>query len=429
MSARGAAATAASPITRGQLLRWGDLDARRRRQAGRAGWLGWALLIAAGAGGAALVAARAREDVDAASRLAVVSLLAAHAWVMLATPFRMYWRPDAVLLARLPIPGGALFDVALIRTLRATARAAVVSLPCAAAIAATSAELALRHVALWGVVATATALLLPAVALAGGAIVAGGKADALMAAMGGGELRAPPTLWLGGLPGLAAAAVILLVLAAAGWIAGAAETAVGPPAPWFAGLVAAAVLGVIVARRAAPRVMPLAVREVAALDVQRLAHLEIHRPTALERLIAARLSPGAALVHGKDARLLRRRFPMALVVGALLTMALWIVAAAAPDPAAPWVAALLGGFVGYGVAMARRLTTRPIELPYVRTLPVAAAEVVAAKRAYVWTWTLLYPALGAAPLLATAADAPACAAILGGGVLASLLISALTIRA
>lgn len=420
--------TAPAPITARQLLAWGDLDARRRRAAARAGWLPSALIALAGLGGAAAVAAQARADVAAASRLALLALGVSHLWVMLGTSFRMYWRADAPLWARLPIPGGALFDVALVRTLRATARAAVVAVPCAAALALEAPEVAARHLALWAAVATATALLLPAVALAGGAIVASDKAEALVAAMGGGELRAPPTVWLGGLPGLAAAAVVLLILGTGGWAAGAATSVVGPPAPWLAGLAGAGVVGVVLARRAAPAVMPQAVREVSALDVQRLAHLEIHRPTALERAIGGRLAPGGALVHAKDARLMRRRFPMAMVTGAATTIALWIVAASGPAAAAPWVGVLVAGFVAYGVAMARRMTSRPIELPFVRTLPIAPAHVRAAKRAYVATWAVLYPALGAGPVIATAPDPVACAAILVGGIAASLALAFAIVR-
>ena len=391
-------------ITTRRLLRWGDLDERRRRAALHAGVLRWIARLGAGAGIAAWAAG---EGGVAASRIVVAATVVVYAWVMLGAPFRMYWRPDSPLLARLPIPGRVLFDVALIRSARAALAAAVVVVPAAALVDAPG-----RHLALVGAVAVASALLLPAIALGGGAIVAGGKAQALMRAVGGAEVAAPPTAWLGVLPGLAAAAVVLAILACAGWLAGTATTTiVGPPAPLLGGLAAASVVAALAARGAAARVMPQAVREVAALDVQRLAHLEIHPPTAIERAIGARLPPGARLVHGKDARLLRRRFPMAFVTGAVTTLALWIVAATRPDAAVVWVGAIVAGFAGYALAMAWRLTARPIELPYLATLPIARADVVRAKAAYLATWTLLYPLLGAAAL---AARAPVAAAVAAG---------------
>jgi hypothetical protein len=140
--------------------------------------------------------------------------------------------------------------------------------------------------------------------------------------------------------------------------------------------------------------MPLAVREVAALDVQRLAHLEIHRPTAVERAVERLLSPRAALIHAKDARLMRRRFPMAFVIGALTTLSLWILAASQPDSTWIWAATILGGFAAYGVVMARRLGTPPIELPYLATLPIDANDARRAKGAYLATYLAVYPLIG-----------------------------------
>src|SRR5205823_2209629 len=131
--------------------------------------------------------------------------IAIDAWVMLCTPFRMYWRQDSPLLARLPVPGRALFDVAVVRSLRAAAGAVVMLLPGAIVIGGLAP-------AIVAATAIASALLLPAVALGAGALVAGGKANALMRAVGGVEVAAPPTAWLGMLPGLAAAGVVLGVI-------------------------------------------------------------------------------------------------------------------------------------------------------------------------------------------------------------------------
>jgi hypothetical protein len=409
-----------------RLLAWGDLDERRRRRALPLTRLRWPARALAGAALAALVAERARLDPIAASRLVLAATVVMYAWVMLGTPARMYWRVDAPLLARLPIPGRALFDLALVRSLRATLAASVVVAPAVAALLvapAVGGELAARHAVVVGTAALAAALLLPAVALGAGTLIAGGKAAALVRGLAGGELAAPPVAWLGVLPGLAAAGVVLVVIASARWALGGSATAFGPAAPLFGGLAGGAALAVLAARRAAAEVMPLAMREVAALDVQRLAHLEIHPPSRLERAIGRRLGARAALVHGKDARLLRRRFPLALLVGAATTGALWIVALVRPEAAWSWVLAIVGAFAGYALLVAWRLTTPPIELPYAATLPLAAADRARGKRAYLVTYALLYPALGGAavvvrlpdgPLLAAAAAAVIAAALAGG---------------
>ena len=380
-----------------RLLHWGDLDARRRRAASPVGRLAWIARVGLGAGLAVLVAQRADTDPRAASRLVLAALLVFYTFVMFGAPFRMYWRVDSPLLARLPIPGRALFDAALVRSLRAAGAAAVVVVPPALALLLVpeiGTELALRHLALWAAVALAAALLLPAVALGAGAIVVGGKAHALIQAVGGTEVAAPPTAWLGVLPGFAASGIVLAVLGAAGWAIGADQTVVGPAAPLLGGLAGGSVLAALAARAAAPSVMPLAVREVAALDVQRLAHLEIHPPTGLERAVARLLPPGAALVHGKDARLIRRRFPMAFVAGALTTLALWIVAGAGPASGWIWALSITGAFAAYGALMARRLVAPPVELPYLATLPIAPRDARRAKLAYLATYLLLYPLVG-----------------------------------
>jgi hypothetical protein len=420
--ARTEPSSAQREITAGRLLHWGDLHERRRR-----GFpVAWIARVGAGAGLAAWVARLADQGDIAASRVVVAATIAMFAWVMLGAPFRMYWRPDSPLLARLPIPGRALFDVAIIRSLRAAFGGLVVVAPAAAAIGVADSELALRHLSLVGAVALASALFIPAVALGAGALVAGGKADALFEAIGGTEVPTPPTAWLGLLPGLAAAAVVLGAIGAAGWVAGAPETEVGPAAPLLGGLVGGSVVAALMARQAAARVMPLAVREVAALDVQRLAHLEIHPPTAIERAVGARLAAGARLVHGKDARIMRRRFPMAFVTGALTTLSLWIIAGVQPSSAWLWALTITGGFAGYALLMATRLVAPPIEQRAILSLPIAPRDRARAKIAYLATWTLFYPLLGAVAIAAR--DLALAAAVLGVAVVATIAGSALVQR-
>lgn len=401
------------PITAARLLRWGDLheDRRRRHGAARWGrWLGAATATALAAG----VAAQAEAAPAAASRGVLAATVLGMAAVMLGTPFRMFWRPDAALLARLPIPGRALFDVAVVRCARASLAAAAVLAPAAAALAVADGAAAARHLALLAATATAAAALLPAVALAAGALVAGGKADALVRALGGGEVAAPPTTWLGLLPGLAAAAVLIAALVAAPWAQTGAATLVGPGPALLAGLAVGSIAAALLARRLGAGAMPRAVREVAALDVQRLAHLEVHPPTALERTVAARLGGAAALVHGKDARLVRRRYPVAMLAGAAVVAALWLVAAL--RPASPWAWALVVGaaLAAYAQAVAARLASSPIELPFVATLPLAPAALRRAKLAYLATWTGWHAVLGAAPLAWAADDGGRAAAVVLG---------------
>ena len=82
-----------------------------------------------------------------------------------------------------------------------------------------------RHAALAVALAFAAAALVPAVAVAAGALVVSGKADQLLAGLGG-EVKAPPTAWLGVLPGLASAVAVLLAIDVGGWLRG------GCPWPW-----------------------------------------------------------------------------------------------------------------------------------------------------------------------------------------------------
>jgi hypothetical protein len=409
-------------MTTRRLLMWGDLDERRRRDALRFGTvLRWLVRAAVAAGIALLVWRQGRENALAGSSLCLAATVVVFAQVMLGAPFRMYWRVDSPLLARLPIPGAALFDVALVRSARATLGALVLVAPSALALAAVDSELAMRHLAIVGAVAVAAALFLPAVALGAGALVAGGKADSLVRAVGGADVAAPPTAWLGMLPGLAAAAVVLAVIGAAPWARGtAASTIVGPPAALLGGVAVASVLAALAARRAAAAVMPRAVREVAALDVQRLAHLEIHPPGRVESLVNRLLGARGALVHRKDARLMRRRYPMALVAGALTTLSLWIAAGSRAGSA--WVLGIVVAFAAYGALVAWNLGTRPIETRTSAALPLTRADLVRAKTAWLATWMLLHVVLGAAAVAVRLPDGLLLAAVALAIALASIVL-------
>ncbi|MCE9580761.1 MAG: hypothetical protein K8W52_47045 [Deltaproteobacteria bacterium] len=416
------------------LLRWGDLEERRRRAARpvllRSPWL---VPVVGGAAVALAVAALLRgDDPDrfaTASRAWLALALLVHTAVMLGAPFRLFWRHDGALLARLPLPGGALFDVAAIRGARASVRAVIVCAPALIVFGLEDWAWAARHAALLGALALASAGLVPATALAAGGLVASEKAQALGKSFGG-EVQLSGTGWLGALPGLAMSAVVIVAILCVPWLGGATATAIGPGWLVVAGLGGAAVIAVAMARAAAPAVMPHALREVVALDRQQLAHLEIHPPTGIERAVARLLGPGARLVHGKDARLMRRRFPLAYVVGAVGTITLWIMAASRPEGLVVWSTAVAGALALYGVVLARRLGEAPIEQGITLiVLPIDPAATRAAKRAWFATWLLIYVGVGAVPVIARASAPLVCAAALIGVIAVGLGVGARAVRA
>lgn len=397
-----------------RLLAWGDLDERRRRgrrrgvrrlpplaQAAIAGALlaGEIARRVAGAEGASERAAA----VGGASQLWIAAVVALSAVLVFGAPFRLYWRRDSALLARLAIPGRALLGLALARTGRAVALAALPAACGALALGALGGwELALRHLAVLAAGAAGGFALGPAAAVAAGAIVASDRAQALIDSFGG-ELQAPKTSWLGALPGFAATAVALVVIALAPW-------AVGGRPPGGSG-VAILVGGIAVplatlawAWAVADRVLLAAVREVAALDQEILAHVERSTASPLERAWA-RLTcgPRARILFDKDARLSRRRYPSPYFLFPLGVLALWILAAARPASLLPWAGVLLASLAVYAIIMARRAQVPPIEEPrFLATLALAPADVRRGKRSPVLLRALVVFGLGGGPVVARA---------------------------
>ncbi len=408
-----------SGLTGRELLAWGDLEARRR--GGAPAWL------VAGGLGLAIAAEVARragwfEGARAlpGTTLVVAVLLAAFVPAMFGAPYRMFWRRDAALLARLPVDGRALWYVAVARAARAAGRSAVVVAPTLGLIAAVDVTTAARAAALAATMAVAAIALVPAVCLAAADLVATGKARGLAAAVSGGEVALPTTTWLGGLPATAIAGVVLAAIYGAPWLGDGG----GLAGPIGMGVVVGGALAAGAwATAAAARVYPLAMREVAALDRQIHAHLEIHPPTALERVVRDRLGP-AAPIHDRLARLVRRRYPLVVFAGAAGGATLIVVGLAAPAELVAWLgvtAAALGFLAGW---LSRALARPPLELPRLTaTLPVTAASVAAARTAYVATWVALFlaapaaiaAALSARPLAAavTTAIAATAGALLG----------------
>jgi len=290
-------------MTSRELIAWSRLYERRSRRTSAV-----VLALIAGVGIAGWVQWRDTASVVGASHAWLAATVVAFALAFLRVPFHLYWRADAALLAQLPIEGGPLFDAALVRCVRAAGATTLAVAIGAAPLARDAPELAARHVAFAATLGLAAAFLLPAVATWAAALVAFGQDDLrvqrVRAAAGLAEAPGPPSsALLGALPGFAATLVLAGLLVVSPWLVG---RATAFPAPLACIAIAAlSVLGIAAARAAAPRVMGTILRDVSALDRQRLATLEIRPPTALERVIA-RLAGDGRLAYEKDARLMRR---------------------------------------------------------------------------------------------------------------------------
>ncbi|HEY5925035.1 MAG TPA: hypothetical protein VIV11_25310 [Kofleriaceae bacterium] len=412
-------------MTSKQFIRWSRLNEKRSGNASR----GWLVAVLAGVALGAFVHWRADAAGPlAASRAWLAGALAAFALAFMRVPFHLYWRQDAALLAQLPIGGGALFDAAWLRCLRA-AIATVITVaigalplvlldrdavsyatreflptPIAGPSAAglTPIEFALRHWGLTGVLGISAACLMPAVATWAASLVTRGRdALELVTKLGGAPVRetaaqvvgqephsSGSSAILGALPGFAATVVIVMVIIVAPWLYNG-EAAL-PAGVVLIALAGTSVLAIAGVRALAPRVMGTILRDVSALDRQRLATLEIRPPTAIERLVASMLGE-AALPYRKDARLMRRRYPMAYALGGLGFLVLVIIGFARPADPTPWLVAVLAGAGMYSVALTGRLFKPPIELPRLAaTLPIAPAARTRAKVAWVIAWATVF---------------------------------------
>jgi hypothetical protein len=163
---------------------------------------------------------------------------------------------------------------------------------------------------------------------------------------------------------------------------------------WSAPIVLAVIGGIsalaVIAARAGAGVMALVLRDVSALDRQRLATLEVKPPTRIEATIGAMIGE-AALPYRKDARLMRRRFPMAFALGALVFGVLVIVGLTRPDDPTPWLTIAIGGAAAYGLVLASRLRRPPIELPRLSaTLPLTARAHARARLAWLLGWWSIF---------------------------------------
>ena len=307
--------------------------------------------------------------------------LAVTAFAFMRVPFHVYWRPDAALLAQLPIPGEILLAAAMRRCVRS---AAATALACVLGAAVLPPAVVAHHVVLAVALGIVAALFMPAVAVWSAMLVVADR-----------TLRGNPpgsaSAILGALPGFASSVVIVAVILAAPWLDGSDPTGL----VILGALVAASVLSYVIVRVVAPSKMGAILRDVSALDRQRLAKLEIDPPTRLERGVAYLLGD-AALPYVKDARLMRRRYPMAFALGTLAFVVLGIVGLAQPENPWPWLVAVLAGGALYGAALGNRLRHPPVELPRLSaTLPIDPRAQSLAKLAWIATWGVLYLAIPA----------------------------------
>lgn len=400
-----------------ELIRWSTLHERR----GRAGWWssGVVVAIVAGVAIAGWVQWRLSVSLAAASHAWLAAASVTSAIAFLRVPFHLYWRHDASILAQLPIEGGPLFDAALLRCLHAAKATTLAMLIGALPIVVDHAELYARHASIALTLGAGAALFLPAVATWAATLVALGQDQARMAqlrkATGAAEVP-PSSAMLGALPGLAGTIVIVGVLLLAQWLVG--KEPVLPALAVIGTLVGVSLLSFLAVRASAPRVMGTILRDVSALDRQRLAHLEIRPPTGLETLISKLLGDGA-LPYGKDARLVRRRYPMAFALGALMFLVLAIVGGTQPDDPGPWMTATLAGGAAYGIVLASRLQKKPIELSRLTaTLPISAGAIARGKVAWVSGWWLIFVAAPGAFAVVRQPDIVPYLALLAGSTVA-----------
>jgi hypothetical protein len=407
-------------VTSRQFIRW--VRKHESRAKSRAGILAAALAAAA----LAFFVHWRSEALGpvAASHAWLACTLVAYALAFLRVPFHLYWRQDSAFLAQLPIPGSALFDAALLRCIRAAAVTTLVVFVGALPLyfvdagklawdtrtfeptpiagppvgALSPSDFLVRHLIFGGVLGIVAALLLPAVATWAATLVRRSILEVATELGGAPTRQATPTnpggsaIILGALPGFASTIIIVLTLLSAAWLENA-EPVLSATAV-LVGFVAVSVLAAWGIRGRASRVMGDILRDVAALDRQQLATLEIRPPTALERAIAKLVGHDAGLVYRKDARLMRRRYPMAFALGGLAFGVLVIIGVAKPSDPAPWLVVVLAGTGLYAIALAGRLFRPPIELVRLAaTLPIQSEARTRAKIAWVVAWLVVFVAV------------------------------------
>jgi hypothetical protein len=365
-----------------RLVAWTALQRRRRR---RSWWERTVVPVAALAVAAVIELILVQRGVASAVTTWLAFALLGFAIGAVGVAQGMFWRDDTPMLARLPLSGGTLFAAAVREAARSTATLAVVAVVVALPLWWRLPQLVLPSVSLIVALAAAASCLIPSCCAGAALLVASGSAERLGRALGG-EFRAPVTTWLGLLPGVATAAVVLAALAAEPWLIG--EARPSAPGLWLMITVVVLSLASVMLARGGRSSLALAMREVAALDRQRFAHIEVHPPRGLEPVVLRRLPTAARPIYAKDARLMRRRFPLAWVVGTCL----WLGAGLG------WLRGsvlmtMLPGVSGcaYLVLLSLRLSRPPVEVPVsLSCLPSPREAVRLAKRRWLQVWALVF---------------------------------------
>lgn len=389
-------------MTSRQLIRWDKQHSHAAREPVRQRWSTLALTVA----GTAWVARGGSLPSQSTRALVWLALLLVIA--MFRTATHLWWRPNAALLLRLPLANQALVDVGWARCVRDAAAYALAATCVTAPLLQQSFGAWVAHLAVASACALVIAALAPAWTLLAGMLVVRPWPAAL--AQPSPSAAAPI---IGGVPGFGSALVLLLLLALAPSLANA-------PAllSWQLGasaLGAIAIAAGLGTRRLAAQHMRAMLRQALALDQLRLATLEIHPPGPVHRRLMRHLAARPALLLGKNARLMSRRYPMAGVLGFLALATQLINAATAGSATVMWLA--LAGASAYSIALARALGGAPVRLDRSeRALGISsqAAQRAAAVWVVVWwvvwvcvpatiaAWHLGQPALGVFALGAVA---------------------------
>jgi hypothetical protein len=417
-------------MTGAEFRRWERIrSARERGSVTR-----WVIAVLFGGLLAALVAWRASDSVASASHAWLAGAVAAFMVAFMRVPFHVYWRPDAALLAQLPIDGSILFASAVRRCIVAAATTLVTVVVGAIPFAAlseravnlatrtldampiagdpvpreTPLELFARHAGYGVGFALVAAAFIPAVTMYAASLVAGSRNLLQIAtAIGGAPARkdaksvgvnpahSSAGAVLGALPGLASSAALVVLLLASPWLLNKdAPLDIFPTAVLVAGISVFSLVGA--GAKIGPRMGDI-LRDVSALDRQRLATLEIHPPTAIERAVMKLIGSAAALAYSKDARLMRRRYPMAYALGAIIFLVLAIIGFSRPADPVPWLVVPLAGALLYAILLRGRLSDAPIELTRLSdTLPITPAARRLAKRAWILGWLTVFVLVPAA---------------------------------
>ena len=359
-------------MTARRLIYW-DRFHRRRSGAARRALIGAALA-------AGLATAATAFGGEGARRMWVQAAFVLAAIVASLGPWRLFWRPDAAFLGRLPLSGGALYALSLWASLRG---AALAGLPLLCAALPFGAD-APRFLALGALALAAAALVSPPASCAGGAVIVSHQTQAAVQSLAGGY-SAPPVVWLSLFPALGGAGVGVALWQSAPWLAGG-----EPPLALIGALVGAGAL-LAAAVPLARQTLAASTREVSALDAVKLAPIERLTARGLERLWGRLFRAGP--VYDKDVALMRRRYPILYLGSAVVILGMWI-GSAHVEPALVGTL-LLGTLVRIHAVFLNRPPTEHPRL--LRTFPDVRAG--RAKRLHLLYRALVTLALGATPAL------------------------------